>query len=89
MAMGRADESIAMVKTAHQMDPLSSVLSASLGMILYLGRQYDESIGPPKVSGDGRPRISSCISGSGWYSQTDPGQQAIDEMKRASRCPAK
>ena len=30
---GRSDESIAMVKTAHQMDPLSSLLSASLGMI--------------------------------------------------------
>ena len=44
MAMGRSDESIAMVKTAHQMDPLSSLLSASLGMILYLARRYDESI---------------------------------------------
>jgi tetratricopeptide (TPR) repeat protein len=44
MAVGRSDESIAMVKTAHRMDPLSSVLSASLGMILYLARRYDESV---------------------------------------------
>jgi tetratricopeptide (TPR) repeat protein len=44
MAVGRADESIAMVQTAHRMDPLSSVLSASLGMILYLARRYEQSI---------------------------------------------
>jgi TolB-like protein/DNA-binding winged helix-turn-helix (wHTH) protein len=45
MAMGRAEESIAIVTRAHEVDPLSSVLSASLGMILYLGRRYDEAIG--------------------------------------------
>ena len=44
MAVGRADESIAMVQTAHRMDPLSSVLSASLGMILYLARRYEQSL---------------------------------------------
>jgi tetratricopeptide (TPR) repeat protein len=44
MAMGRVDESIAMVTLAHQMDPLSSVLSAAFGMLLYLARRYDESV---------------------------------------------
>ncbi len=44
MAVGRPDESIAMVQTAHRLDPLSSVLSASRGMILYLARRYEESI---------------------------------------------
>jgi len=43
MAMGRPTESIAMARTAHQMDPVSSVLSAALGMILYLARRFDES----------------------------------------------
>ena len=44
MAMGRVDESIAMVTIAHQMDPLSSVLSAAFGMLLYLARRYDEAV---------------------------------------------
>jgi TolB-like protein/Tfp pilus assembly protein PilF len=44
MAMGRVDESVAMVTTAHTMDPLSSVLSAAFSMILYLARRYDESL---------------------------------------------
>ena len=44
MAMGRPDESVEMVKTAHRMDPLSAILSASLGMILYLARRYDEAL---------------------------------------------
>ncbi len=45
MTMRRTDDAVAMVKTAHELDPLSSVLSSSLGMILYLGRRYDEAIG--------------------------------------------
>jgi TolB-like protein/Tfp pilus assembly protein PilF len=44
MAMGRVDESIAMVTIAHEMDPLSSVLSAAFGMLLYLARRYDEAV---------------------------------------------
>jgi len=44
MAMGRADESIATARNAQQMDPVNPLLSASLGMILYLARRYDESI---------------------------------------------
>ena len=44
MTMGRVDESIAMVKVAHEMDPLSSVLTAAFGMLLYLARRYDESV---------------------------------------------
>jgi TolB-like protein len=44
MAIGRPDEAIAMVRTARSMDPLSSVLNASVGMILYLARRFTESI---------------------------------------------
>ena len=84
MAMGRADESIAMVKTAHQMDPLSSVLGASLGMILYLARQYDESIAYLRKSLEMDDAHFLLHFRLGLvFSQTDPGEQAIDEMKRA------
>jgi TolB-like protein/Tfp pilus assembly protein PilF len=43
MSMGRPQEAIAMTRRAQQSDPLSPVLGASLGMILYLARQYDEA----------------------------------------------
>jgi tetratricopeptide (TPR) repeat protein len=45
MAMSRVDESIAMVTAAHEIDPLSPGLSAAFGMILYLGRRYDQAFG--------------------------------------------
>ena len=44
MSMGRPAEAIAMTRRAQQADPLSPVLGASLGMILYLARQYDEAV---------------------------------------------
>jgi tetratricopeptide (TPR) repeat protein len=44
IAMGRVDESIAMVTAAHEMDPLSPGLSAAFGMILYLARRYDQAV---------------------------------------------
>jgi TolB-like protein len=44
MAVGRSQEAIAMVQTARSMDPLSSVLNASVGMILYLARRFKESV---------------------------------------------
>jgi TolB-like protein/Tfp pilus assembly protein PilF len=84
MAVGRPDASVAMVKTAHQMDPLSSLLSASLGMILYLARRYDESIDGLRKSLEIdadyfllRFRLGLV------YAQKGLCQDAIDEMKRA------
>jgi tetratricopeptide (TPR) repeat protein len=44
MAVGRPQDAIAMVQTARSMDPLSSVLNAAVGMILYLARRFRESI---------------------------------------------
>jgi TolB-like protein/Tfp pilus assembly protein PilF len=44
MAIGRPEDAIAMVRTARSMDPLSAVMNASVGMILYLARRFTESI---------------------------------------------
>ena len=44
MAIGRADDAVASVRTAQHIDPLSPVLNASLGMILYLARRLPESL---------------------------------------------
>lgn len=44
MSMGKPEEAIAMTKRGFQMDPLSPVMGASLGMILYLARRFDAAI---------------------------------------------
>jgi serine/threonine-protein kinase len=41
-AMGRCDESIAELKLAERLDPLSLVISADLGRAFYYGRDYDQ-----------------------------------------------
>jgi TolB-like protein/Flp pilus assembly protein TadD len=43
MSQGRADEAIAITRKAHEADPLSPVIGASLGMILYLARRYEQA----------------------------------------------
>ena len=86
MAIGRPDESIAMVTTAHRMDPLSSVLSASLGMILYLARRYDECIECLRESLDldlDPDHFLLHLRLGLAYVQTKSGSEAIEEMERA------
>ena len=43
MSLGRPDDAIALTEKAYQTDPLSAVIGASLGMILYLARRYDRA----------------------------------------------
>jgi len=43
-AMGRLDESIAELKLAGELDPLSLIINADLGRAFYYARQYDEVI---------------------------------------------
>jgi Tfp pilus assembly protein PilF len=43
MSQGRPDEAIAVTANALKLDPLSPVVRASYGMILYLAREYDRA----------------------------------------------
>ena len=43
MSKGRPDEAIAVAQKAHEIDPLSPVIGASLGMIFYLARRYHDA----------------------------------------------
>ncbi len=43
-AIGRAEESIVMVKQAQEIDPLSPVVTATLGLALFFARKYDRAI---------------------------------------------
>jgi TolB-like protein/Tfp pilus assembly protein PilF len=48
VSYGRFDEAIAEGRRAIELDPLSPVINADLGITLYLSRRYDESIGQLK-----------------------------------------
>lgn len=43
-AMGRLDEAIVEEKQAHELDPISLIISTNIGMYLYYARQYDKAI---------------------------------------------
>jgi len=43
-AMGRFDEALAEIEKAHELDPFSLVISAGVGHVLYLSREYDRAI---------------------------------------------
>ncbi len=42
--MGRFDEAFVEIERAHQLDPLSLIVAADHGVILYYSRQYDRAI---------------------------------------------
>ena len=44
MAMGRTREAVGRVEHASELDPLNSVINASVGMIRYLARDYDGAL---------------------------------------------
>jgi len=44
MAMGRTDQAVARVQHAWELDPLNSVINASVGMIRYLAHDYDGAL---------------------------------------------
>src|SRR6478752_912242 len=44
LALGRFDEAIAESKRAIELDPLSPIINADLGQVLYTARRYDEAI---------------------------------------------
>jgi Tfp pilus assembly protein PilF len=43
-SMNRLDEAIAEVKRAHQLDPLSPIISTAVGRILHFAGQFDEAV---------------------------------------------
>ena len=44
MPVGRADEAIAEIRKAQELDPLSAVIATDLGKELYFVRRYDEAL---------------------------------------------
>src|SRR5206468_6540928 len=43
-AVGRSDESLAEIKRARELDPLSLIINTDTGKVLYFARRYDDAI---------------------------------------------
>jgi TolB-like protein/DNA-binding winged helix-turn-helix (wHTH) protein/Tfp pilus assembly protein PilF len=58
-AVGRADESVAAIKRARQLDPFSFRINRDVGKLLYFARRYDEALGELRQAGDMQPDSSA------------------------------
>lgn len=43
-SVGRIDEALAEVRRARELDPMSLIVKANVGVIYYFGRRYDQAI---------------------------------------------
>ena len=79
---GREREAIAEINRAHQLDPLSPIISSEVGAIRFWARQYDEDIEVCKKVANENPTFAlahDCLAWAYWAKHMYP--QAIEEMK--------
>jgi tetratricopeptide (TPR) repeat protein len=84
-AMGRSQESIAEIKHAHDLDPLSLSINFSLAWRLYLAREYDQAITQSRSTIDLDPDfvLAHLVLGQA-YEQRGQFEPAIAEIKKAA-----
>jgi TolB-like protein/DNA-binding winged helix-turn-helix (wHTH) protein/tetratricopeptide (TPR) repeat protein len=82
MIGGREQEALAEVNRAHQLDPLSPIISTAVGNVHILARQYDEAIAVDKKLANENPtfaRAHFCLAQAYWGKRMYP--QVIEEWK--------
>src|SRR5579884_2609943 len=85
-AAGRNDQSLAQMKLAQRLDPLSLIINANLGFCLYLGRHYDEAVDQLKKTLELDPSFSAAHEYLGQaYLEKGEYDQAIEQLKMATR----
>ncbi len=83
-AMGRCDESIAELKLAGDLDPLSLVISADLGRALYYAREYGQVMKQEARTLEMDPNFwLSHINLGRSYTQEGMHPEAINELQKA------
>jgi DNA-binding SARP family transcriptional activator len=88
-AMGRCDESIAELRLAAELDPLSLIINADLGRAFYYARRYDEVIKQEARTLEMDPNFwLSHINLGRSYTQKGMHAEAIRELKHASELSA-
>jgi tetratricopeptide (TPR) repeat protein len=79
---GREGEALAEINHAHQLDPLSPIISMEVGQVHILARQYDEAIALCKKLANDNPTFAmahSCLAQAYWGKRMYP--QVIEERK--------
>lgn len=83
---GREQEALAEINRAHQLDPLSLVVSKNIGQINIMARRYDEAIDVCKKLASENPTYAeahSCLADAYWGKKMYP--QVIEEYKAVVR----
>jgi tetratricopeptide (TPR) repeat protein len=83
---GMEQEAIAEANRAHQLDPLSPILTYEVGNVHMMARQYDEAIAICRKLANENPTFAvahSCLVGAYWGKRMYP--QVIEEWKAASQ----
>ena len=79
---GREQEALAEVNRAHQLDPLSPIISTVVGYVHVWARQYDEAIAVCKKMANENPTFAKaheCLANGYWGKRMYP--QVIEEWK--------
>ena len=79
---GREQEALAEANRAHQLDPLSPIISSVVGLTQLWTRQYDEAIAVCKKTASENPTFAvahSCLAQAYWAKRMYP--QVIEEWK--------
>jgi eukaryotic-like serine/threonine-protein kinase len=79
---GREKEALAEISRAHELDPLSPMISQNAGFIHIVARQYDEAIVICKKLANENPTFAQahrCLAFGYWGKRMDP--QVIEEWK--------
>lgn len=84
MALGRVGESLAQVRKAVELDPLSMIILTDAARDLYLARRYDESIDRYWKSLEVDPNFAIAHKGlAEVYSQIGKHEEAVSEIEKA------
>ena len=82
--LGRGQEALAEIKQAQSLDPVSLIIGADAGMILYLGRDYDHALEQCRATLDMDPNYFRARMWLGCaYEQKAMYQEAIAEYETA------
>ena len=82
MIGGREQEALAEANRAHQLDPLSPIITFMVGLIHIMARQYDEAIAVCKKVANENPTFAVahyCLADAYWGKRMYP--QVIEEWK--------
>jgi eukaryotic-like serine/threonine-protein kinase len=83
-SLGRIDEALAEVKQARELDPMSPLIKANVGVVYYFGRRYDEAIEELSKITVEKPDFRIAHWGLGLvYEQKGLYDRAIGEFEKA------